>query len=69
MVKMTKEDIREYILSQLKTVQECAKSCNLNFLCRYLDLAEEILDEELQESDWVQLELDLSDVIARKDCL
>ena len=48
---MTKEDIREYILSQLKTVQECAKSCNLNFLCRYLDLAEEILDEELQESD------------------
>ena len=46
---ISKEDVHEYMAFQIKTIQECAKKFNLKILYSYLDLAEQILDEELHQ--------------------
>ena len=49
--EISKEDIREYILSQIKVIKECAEQFDLKFLSSYLDLSVQVLDEELIISD------------------
>ena len=41
--------IKEYILSQIEVVKISAQGLGLKFLPSYLDLAKEVLNEELQE--------------------
>ena len=45
--EMDKSDVREYILSQIEVVKECADSFGLKFFASYLDLSVQVLDEEL----------------------
>ena len=44
---ISKENARDYILSQIEVVKTSATSFGFKFLSSYLDLAEQVLDEEL----------------------
>ena len=48
--KIKKEDMKEYIISQIKIIKECSKNFELKFFPSYLELAEQVLDEELNSS-------------------
>lgn len=44
---MNEESLKKHILSQLKKVEAQAQKWNLEFLCHYLTLAEQVMQEEL----------------------
>ena len=44
---ISKENIKQYMLEQIQVLKESAKGLGLKFLCSYLELAEQVLDEEL----------------------
>ena len=49
--KICTEDVREYIVSQIQAIKECADKFGLKFFVSYLDLSVQVLDEELIISD------------------
>ena len=47
--KIKSEDMQKYLLCQIEAIKKCAEAYGLKFLRSYLDLAEEIIAEELQQ--------------------
>ena len=47
--KINNEDMQKYLLCQIDVIKKCAEAYGLKFLRSYLDLAEEIIAEELQQ--------------------